>query len=457
MELTLIALIRRHRLALILLLTLLVRLTALFVLRDTLDFQQPGAAIHGSEAYDAYALNLLATGVYGRVPGIPDASIPPTYSYALAGVYGLFGRGFVQVGLFHIALDLLSVALLYAIARRLFNDEIGAWIGFWAGVFTACYPYLVFQNLTLIDTGFWMLLLHLFVYLMIVLRERIQLNRGTVGVALLAGLVLGIGTLTRPITPPLALLLALWFLLRLSLWQTLLRLLPVALLAVAVVGVWIARNAVELGAFIPMTTTSGANFWQGNSEWTIPVLQAGYDVQWTAPTDVPSSTTDRAADALRFTRAFEYLSANPQDIPLLLWTKFLVHWDPRITPLSNPRPNERWQLAGRELVIVASDDSIAGVTTANAGYNDGLLDRFGRPLHLIYFGGLLLLALLSVPLTWQRWRTVSLLWLVQLSMTLIYVIFHPSTRYRSPSDPLLFVMSAATVVLLWTRWRQKPV
>ena len=452
---TLFPFIRRHKLAIVLLLTIVVRLAALFVLRDTLNFEREGNTIHGSEAYDAYAINLLATGIYGRAPGIPDASIPPLYSYALAAVYGVFGRGFVQVALFHIALDVFSVALLFAISRRLFAGEQGEWIGFWAGIFTACYPYLVFQNLTLIDTGFWMLLLHLFIYLMIVLRDQPALNRHTVFIAVGAGLALGAGTITRPITPPLALLLALWFLFRLSFWQTFARLLIVAVISVAVVGVWIVRNFIELTAFIPMTTTSGANFWQGNSELTIPVFQAGYDVQWTAPEGVPSSTTDRAADGMRFTKAFEFLRGNPDKLPLLWWTKFLIHWDPRITPLYNPRPNERWQLDNGILKIVQSEDSIPGVTSANVSYNGGLLDTIGRPLHLVYFGGLLLLALMSIPLTWRLWHQVSLLWLVQISMTLIYVIFHPSTRYRSPSDPLLFVMSAATVVLLWSRWRSR--
>jgi 4-amino-4-deoxy-L-arabinose transferase-like glycosyltransferase len=453
---TLITFISGRRLAVVLGLALLVRLTMLLLLRDTLDFEQPGAAIHGSEAYDAYALNLLSTGVYGREPGVPDASIPPMYSYALAVVYALFGRGFVQVGLFHIALDLAAVGLLYDTARRLFGGERGAWIGFWAGVFTACYPYLVFQNLTLIDTGFWMLLLHLFVWVMLLLRTRPGFDRGTLLLGLAAGLVLGVATLTRPITPPLALLLALWFLFRLPLRAAFVRLLPVALVSAACVGLWIGRNFAQLGAFIPMTTTSGANFWQGNSEWTIPVFQAGYDVQWTKPEGVPSSTTDRDADAQRFAKAFDFLRANPDRIPLLLWTKFVVHWNPQITPLYNPRANERWELDDTgALRVLPADATIAGVTAANVSYNDGLLDRVGRPAHLLYFGGLLLLAIVSVPVTWHLWRDVSLLWFVQLSMTIMYVAFHPSTRYRSPSDPLLFVMSAAALVLLWGRWRQR--
>jgi hypothetical protein len=95
------------------------------------------------------------------------------------------------------------------------------------------------------------------------------------------------------------------------------------------------------------------------------------------------------------------------------------------------------------------------VTSANVAYSTSLLDTVGRPLHVIYFGGLLLLALVSLPLTAHLWREVALLWFVQLSMTVIYVAFHPSTRYRSPSDPLLFVMSAAALVLLWERWRKR--
>ena len=47
---------------------------------------------------------------------------------------------------------------------------------------------------------------------------------------------------------------------------------------------------------------------------------------------------------------------------------------------------------------------------------------------------------------------VSLQWFVQISMTFIYIVFHPSTRYRAPSDPLLFLLSAVALVWLAMRW-----
>src|SRR5690606_16329359 len=90
----------------VLILSVAIRLAALFLFPNVFAFEQTGA-IHGSQAYDEYAQNLLTTGVYGRVAGVPDAAIPPLYSYALAVVYGLFGRGYWQVGLFHTLLDIL--------------------------------------------------------------------------------------------------------------------------------------------------------------------------------------------------------------------------------------------------------------------------------------------------------------------------------------------------------------
>lgn len=436
----------------VLLVAVIARLAFLIAFAPTLDFLREGNAIHGSEAYDAYAQNLLATGIYGRVAGVPDAQIPPLYSYVLAGVYALFGRGFVQVGVFHILLDVLSLWLLYDIARRLFVRHAPV-IGLFSAGFFALYPYLIFQNLTLVDTAFWLFLLHLQVWLFVLLRQQESLNRRTWGISVACGLALGVATLTRPITPPLALLMALWFLFRLSFKQTLLRLLPVALISGAVVGVWIVRNYGVFNAFVPMTTTSGSNFWQGNSEWTIPVFQAGYDVQWTAP-EVTAPKESREADAERVALALAFLRENPDRIPELLWTKFLVHWSIEITPKYNPQPNEQWRLSDEgKLIITQADRSITGVTPANISYDSGLMNTVGRPVHAVYFGALLILAGLGSVIAWRLWREIAVLWFVQLSMMVMYVAFHPSTRYRAPSDPLLFVLSAVMVVAVLSLYR----
>ncbi len=422
------------------------------------DFVATGT-VHGSDAYDDYAQNLLATGTYGRVPGQPDAAIPPLYSYALALVYALFGRGYWQVGLFHTALDVACILMLYHIGRRLLPQ--GAWVGALAGVMYACYPYLIFQNLTLIDTPFFMFWLHGFVLLMVLLRERKGLDRVTWLLAILGGLALGLSLLTRPIMPPLALLVALWFLFRRSLWQTVIRLLPVALVGGLVLLPWIARNYGIYNAFVPMTTTSGANFWQGNSQYTVAVFRAGYDVQWTSPDLQTEDLNSREADAERFALALAYLRENPDKIPELLWVKFLVHWSIDIAPRYNPVEGQLPPLDYQgDVEITAGDDggmTMEGLPPGDpvALYSEGLFDQVGRLVHRFYWGGLFALGLVGVALSARHWREVSLLWFVQISMTLVYVAFHPSTRYRVPSDPLFFLFSAYTLVWVWSWWRAR--
>lgn len=443
-----------YQLPLILGLAAAVRLAVLLAFPQVFAFEQTGA-VHGSDAYDAYAQNLLATGVYGRTPGVPDAAIPPLYSYALAAVYGLFGRGHVQAGLFHIALDLFSSACLFTIGKRLMENQT---VGALASLFYALYPYLIFQNLTLIDTPFFMALLYAFLLLVIQLRERPVFDRAAWGLAALAGLALGASLLTRPITPPLALLVAVWFLFRLDLRQTIIRLLPVAAVGALVLAPWIARNTAVYHAFVPMTTTSGANFWQGNSRYTVPVFRAGYDVQWTAPELETPDPYSREADAERFALGFRYLRENPEKIPELLWVKFLVYWSLDIAPRYNPQPGERIGLDENGEFVIRRVDADGQLLTygendpVNA-YDEPLFDVLGRLVHRFYWGGLFLLGLAGGLLALRRWRETALLWFAQISMMLVYLAFHPSTRYRVPTDPLWFLFSAYALVMLRGWWR----
>jgi len=211
------------------------------------------------------------------------------------------------------------------------------------------------------------------------------------------------------------------------------------------------------GDFVPLTTTSGANFWQGNSEYTVPTFRAGYDVQWTSPPDEAIQAADkssRAADAERFALAVDYLTGNPEQIPELLWVKFLVHWSIDIAPRRNPTAGELPPLdyTGTVVEVESEEDFALGELPPGDpvdAYSEPLFDRVGRQIHRYYFGGLFVLALAGMALTVRQWREVSLLWFVQLSMTVVYMAFHPSTRYRAPTDPLLFLFSAAALWWLW--------
>jgi hypothetical protein len=153
--------------------------------------------------------------------------------------------------------------------------------------------------------------------------------------------------------------------------------------------------------------------------------------------------------------ALDYLRANPGVIPELVWVKFLTHWSIDIFPRLNPAEGDALDLSGD-----TGDLALGGLPEGDpvAVYAQPLFDQIGRSVHRVYFGALLALALLGIALTRRQWREVSLLWFVQISMTVVYVVFHPSTRYRVPSDPLLFLFSAAAVVWLLERiGRRTPV
>ena len=122
---------------------------------------------------------------------------------------------------------------------------------------------------------------------MVLLRERERSTERTLGCwPLLGGLALGLSVLTRPITPPLAILVALWFLFRLSLGPDDSRLLPVALLSGLVLAPWIVRNYGVFNAFRADDNHLRREFLAGQQPVHHPLLSsAGYDVQWTARTD----------------------------------------------------------------------------------------------------------------------------------------------------------------------------
>ena len=442
----------QNKLLVVLAIAIIVRLAVLFALPSVFAFSEPDAEVHGSVAYDEYALNLLETSVYGREAGLPDSVLPPLYSTVLALIYSVFGRSHIAVGFAHILFDAASIALLYDMARRLFPGQRGEWIGALSGLFFALYPYLIFQNLTLNDTALWIP-----AAASLRLADDLAYASGKpftivapLRLPLPVAVVLGISALARALLPSLALLVALWFLFRLSWRQTLLRLLPVAIASVLVLLPWLVRGAAIHGGFVAVALNGGENLYQGSNPGTIPIFRAGYDVQWSSrPPGAPDTDDPYLNNQALLNAGLRYLRENPGRIPELLLVKFGVYWNFQVTPLNNLREGERLRVTDQRVVQIINDGtSQTGVTAANAAYqDDSLFNVIGRNLHIVYFGGLWLLAVVGAWLSRHDWRDVSLLFFVQISQTAVYLLFHPSTRYRSPTDPLLFVFSALAVVV----------
>ena len=120
----------------------------------------------------------------------------------------------------------------------------------------------------------------------------------------------------------------------------------------------------------------------------------------TPPLDAPPKDEPLRRNAHLAQAGWRYLRDNPADIARPhAGTKLLVYWNPQVTPLRNLRAGEKLSVDETgEVVIVTGEGSHMGVTAANAAYqDDSLFNVIGRNLHIVYFGGLWLLAMSRAP------------------------------------------------------------
>lgn len=446
----------------ILLLAFGMRVAGLALFPHYFDFVATGRVL-GILSHDIYATNLLEMGVYGYERGVADAELPPLYSVFLALLYATLGRGHWQLGLAQSLLELISIAVLFDMVQRLWplgtgclkTSNVRTCITALAALCYAVYPYLVFQSLTMIDTTLYITGVYVFLWALVHLND-VRAVR-VAGWGLIGGIALGLLLLLRPnfvVFVPFALC---WLVLRWGWLGSLRRLLLPVMLSVVVILPWIAYGASVYGRPVFIALHGGGNFLQGNHPCTVSYLRAGYDTSWMSiGSYVSESASDNLAekDSAYFQAGLDYLIQNPGKIPELLWVKFLVYWNVDLWPPHNPPTAE--EFAALEAVCSGQELAISAVNEDDALrlYDEAPEAGLFRTIHRWYFGPLLILAILGVALTWRQWRQVSLLWAVQVSMTIVYVVFHPATRYRAPTDPLLFVFSAYALCWLWERGRK---
>lgn len=185
---------------------------------------------------------------------------PPLYPYFIAVVYRVFGT-------------LAAVQWIQAVLGSLLVPAVGragqAAFGRRAGLLAAA-VVVVYPDLVWFSVRFWSeTLFMVFLWWAIERTIRADATRSA-RVALVAGLLFGLATLTRELALYLAPLAGLWLLRPTdSGWrpspQALRRVGALALGLVLLVAPWTIRNALVFKAFIPVSTMGGLNLWQGNT------------------------------------------------------------------------------------------------------------------------------------------------------------------------------------------------
>jgi hypothetical protein len=186
---------------------------------------------------------------------------PPVYPYFVGALFRTFGT--MKAVLWA---QVVLGALLVPVVGRAGALAFGRRVGLLAAGATAFYPELVWY-----PAHYWSETVFLLLLWWAIERTLVADARGSRGVAVAAGVLWGLATLTREISLYLVPIAALWMLRPRAGagGQARARRGPTAavlvLAAVLTVTPWTIRNAVVFRAFIPVSTMGGLNLWQGNT------------------------------------------------------------------------------------------------------------------------------------------------------------------------------------------------
>lgn len=352
----------------------------------------------------------------------------PLYPYFLGVVYSVFGASLLAAKIVHVALGTATVALVFALARRVFDRRVA----FVAAAIAASYRMAPFYEGTLVVAN---LLLPL--TLLVVLATLRVRDRPTAPRALLAGVATGVAALARQNALLYAPLAMGWLLFALRDRAPLARRtgLAVALAAGVLLAVLPAtlRNLAVGGDLVWINAAGGAPFFTGNNPdadgtFRVPRIfsQALADdplEQRAMYTKLAEQTLGREllpSEVSRFwvDQGLAWIRARPLDWLRLEWKKFGLFWN----------AHEVW-----------NNRSIS-------------IDRaFSRVLRapLPTFGIVAPLALLGMGLSWRRARDLFPLYAmigVSLATALAFFVL---SRYRMPIVPLLAIFAAYALVQLF--------
>jgi len=404
---------------------LILRLGFLLLFGHTLTLQASG--------YDTYATNLLAGQGYTRFDDRPgDSDLPPLYGFFLAAIYATLGRSPIAVALVQTGLDLLTLTLIYLIGRRAFPSRSApALLG---AAFTAGYPYLIFQNLSTNDTALFGLLRAAGVW-----GAYRTADQPGLAWPLVIGLCYGLAALTKTLVVLMLPLLGLWWWRRIGFRQALTAAIAAGLALGLVILPWIARNTALHGELVLISTNDGSNLHQGNNPCAADYLAAGWDVQWVGGEcypPMPDGLGETGQSHWHRDQALAWLAAHSDQWLRHFGQKFLTLWTPSLTPSQVP-PLE----ATSEAAFI--DDAVYQYETPAF--------QLARTVHVIYFAPLLLLGVAGWILAARRGEAIGPLLAVLAAITITYLVFHPSTRYRMPAAPFLFLLSGYAVAQMIKR------
>lgn len=419
------------------LVALLVRLVpyVLMVSNPQRFFSNPDAF-----GYDTLAINLVQQRAFSlatTAPYTPDVSRTPIFPAFLAGIYLVFGHAPAVAVLVNIGVAALGCVFTYILGRQLFGTAV-AYVASLALAFDV--TAVVFANQLLTETLYTLLLV------LSVLALWWYGQAGGSRRAALAGALLGVGTLCRPIGMFLFVLLAPVFIgcalrqaggLR-ALWDYAI----FALCAVLFAATWTARNYAVAG-ITDLTSVAAINAYYHRAGRILAVKQG----------------IDSEEMHQRMREAFE--QRMPEQYTTLAQRLETMKREAAEIVRANLGLYIRVHLQGITRMFWLEPDTLAGLFGdpahqghASPGWGKRVVGAAERGMHLLLY-------LLAVIGTWQvlgqgKYRVLALL----LSLILYFFLLsgpEAYSRFQVPILPYMYLLGGVGAVSLWKTLRPAAV
>ena len=350
--------------------------------------------------------------------GLPTAYYPPGYPWFL-GIVTWVATPVTSdlpllIAMAQAVLGAVSVVLGALVARRL----AGARAGLAAAAGLALYPNLIFHSGAILGETLY---ITLFLTFLVVALGRSWPTDLTVRRALVAGLVLGLAVMVRPISLAVVPVVAgVWW------WAVPGRKRPARLILALLAGValctvpWTVRNAVRMDAFVLLSTNTGDNLCIGHSPHATGAFSAD---EWCATHHrfLDGPPAEVAADKEKTKRAIEAVLDDPGREPWLVWRRFWFMWvrdgdHDGVIAVQSYRIDPFLSRTTEARLAYIADVAYWAVVAAGLAGTAALMHR-RRPEDVLLVGSALMTAL--VPL-----------------------MFFGDTRFKVPVVPLLIVAAA---------------
>ena len=242
--------------------------------------------------------------------GQPTRMRPPLYPLFLAGIQGLFGTNLRFIQAAQVVLIAATLVVFYLLVGRVFGNKVAVVAAFLLSLYV---PFTVRAALVMSEVLF-IFLLFLALYLVI---SAIQEHKVKYYVA--AGAILGLASLTRPITVFLPLILIPLLIMvtrqqigpRFALKQSALFLSTFLLVLLP----WGIRNGATLGEFTPLPSSGGVNLWVATHPDWKPFVKQHMAYAWQLEEFLAIKQRDSyissEADERFFDQALENIKADP--------------------------------------------------------------------------------------------------------------------------------------------------